>query len=207
MPLTIHVPAMAPIRKSISMADPTERILSSTESSSVCHEVPYTAMEMATMTADATMSATWLPPARESAPKTLMTATRTAINTMNGTVDTTHDGRRTALFDKMSSCCPWITFDMRSRASDTPASSTFLFLNGNSAILPSVRFYCFPISISLIDMFLPEFIALKMGPDIRKKPYHPCRIDGKCSPESTVIPEMFGQHAPEEDPEPHAGIP
>ena len=127
---------MSPIRKSISIADPTDLILSRTESSRVCHGILYTAIDMATMTADATIRATWLPPARESAPNTLMTATRTAMRTMNGIIETSHEGLFCS-FMRIIFCCLLIALEMRSRASDTPASSTFLFLNGILTMLLS----------------------------------------------------------------------
>ena len=49
-------------------------------------------MEIATTTPDAMRRATWLPPAKASEPKTLMTRTRTAIRKMKGMSETFQDG-------------------------------------------------------------------------------------------------------------------
>lgn len=49
-------------------------------------------MDIATTTPDAMSSATWLPPDNASAPKTLITTTRTDIRKIKGIRETIHEG-------------------------------------------------------------------------------------------------------------------
>ena len=76
--------------------------------------------------------------------KIYITATSTAISTMNGTSDTIHEGRLPAAplspFPSGPAPCPsgWLSFcclsifeEMRTRASEAPTSSIFLFLKEN----------------------------------------------------------------------------
>lgn len=84
MPLTIQVPDIPPMRKSMSSAVPMDLMFSATASSSTFQGVWYTAMEMVTTTAAANRRATWLAPDRESEPKKRMTHTMAATRAPKG---------------------------------------------------------------------------------------------------------------------------
>ena len=96
IPLIIHVPEMAPIRKSMRIAVPIELMFPVIASSNFFQGTWHTIIAIATQTVAPKRRATWLAPSRASAPKKRITKKSAAISTTKGTSDNPHDGVRSS---------------------------------------------------------------------------------------------------------------